>query len=447
MQKNYNLTEGNILPCLLRFTLPVLCALFLQALYGGVDLLIVGQFAATADVSGVATSSSLTAMLTQVITGLSTGITVLVGEIIGQEKPEKAAEAIGNGICLFAAAAVLITLVLVVGAEHIASLLCAPEEAYAQTVAYIRICGFGAVFIVAYNVLGAIFRGLGDSNTPLLTVAIACVCNIAGDLLFVAGLHLGAAGAAAATVMAQGLSVLISLFFIRRRTLPFTLTGDSFRLRKGLLLKELRLGAPIALQEIFVGSSFMFIQAIVNSFGVTASAGVGVAEKVSAFVMLVPSAYMQSMSAFVAQNLGAGNRTRSRRALKLSLITAFAVGVVMLCLQYFGGGVLSSLFTNDTDVISASHSYLRAYAIDSLISPMMFCFIGYFNGCEKSLFVMVQGLIGAIFVRMPIVYLVSRIPGATLFMLGLGTVASSCVQMSLCVGYDLYLSRRTRTQD
>ena len=429
---------------LMRFTIPVLFALFLQALYSGVDLMIVGQFAETADVSGVASGTSLTMTLTQVITGLSTGITVLVGEKIGQKRPDEAGRAIGCGICLFAAAALIITAVLVPGAGVIASALQAPEEAYAQTVSYIRICGMGAVFITAYNVIGAVFRGLGDSGTPLFTVAVACVTNIIGDLVFVAGFHMGAAGAAVSTVMAQALSVVISLLLIRKKELSFTLTRDSFRLKGGFIAKELKLGAPLALQEVFVGVSFMFIQAVVNTFGVTASAGVGVAEKVAAFVMLIPSAYMQSMSAFVAQNLGAGDMARARKALKLSVITAFAAGIVMLCVQYFGGGLLSAIFTADAEVIAASHSYLKAYAIDSLISPMMFCMLGYFNGCEKSVFVMVQGLIGAIGVRMPIVYLVSRIPGVTLFTLGLGTVASSVVQMTLCVAYYCLTERKKK---
>ena len=251
MGRPRSLTEGNIFSSLIRFAVPVLFTLFLQALYGGVDLLVVGQFAQTADVSGVATGSMLLQTVTMVVTGLSMGITILVGERIGRREPEDAGRAIGGGICLFACFAVLLTAVLVGGAEVLARLMHAPEHAFHQTVLYIRICGAGSLFIVAYNVLGSIFRGIGDSRTPLLTVAIACVINIFGDLLLVAGFHMGAAGAALATVAAQTVSVLVSLFLIRlrRRSLPFAFSRRHLRFHRDIIGAELRLGTPVALQE------------------------------------------------------------------------------------------------------------------------------------------------------------------------------------------------------
>lgn len=429
---------------LIRFMLPVLGALFLQALYGGVDLLIVGQFGQTADVSGVGTGSLLTGTLTQIIAGLAMGVTVLVGEHIGAGEPEEAGKDIGSGICLFAVFAVILTAVMAIGADGIASLLQAPEESFSQTSAYIRICGVGAVFIVAYNLIGAIFRGLGDSRTPLMTVAIACVCNIIGDLILVAGLQMGAAGAAVATVAAQAISVVISLVLISRKDLPFTFHRNQIRFDRAIIGKELKLGAPLALQDLCVSASFLYVQAVVNTFGVTASAGVGVAEKVCQFVMLVPSAIMQSLSAFVAQNMGAAKPERAKRALKISVPSSFGIGVLMFCAMFFGGSVLSSIFSNDPDVIAASHAYLKAYGLDSLICPMMFCFLGYFNGCEQTVFVMVQGLIGALLVRTPVVWMISRLENATLFMVGLGTPASSVVQLILCVCFYVWLARKQK---
>ena len=210
MGKTHNLTEGKILGSLIRFAVPVFFTLFLQALYGGVDLLVVGQFANTTDVSGVATGSMLLSTVTMIITGLSMGITILVGERIGKRDPEEAGRAIGSGICLFAVFAVLLTLFMTCGAEILAKLLHAPDEAFSETVTYIRICGGGSLFIVAYNVLGAIFRGIGDSKTPLITVMIACVINIGGDLLLVAVFHMGTAGAALATVAAHTVRLYFS---------------------------------------------------------------------------------------------------------------------------------------------------------------------------------------------------------------------------------------------
>lgn len=442
MNQKHSLTEGNILKSLLTFAVPVFFSLLLQALYGGADLLIVGRFADTVDVSGVATGSMLLSTVTNIITGLSMGITIAVGEKIGLKKERDAGKAIGAGIWLFAVFAVALTAFLAAGAPVLAGLLHAPEAAFVQTVRYIRICGAGAVFIVSYNVLGAVFRGIGDSKTPLLTVIIACLINIAGDLLLVAGFHMGTAGAAMATVAAQAVSVVISLILIRRRTLPFTFQKEDIHFEKQLIGKELKLGIPVGLQELLVGTSFLVIQTVVNSFGVTASAGIGVAEKVCVFIMLVPSAYMQSMSAFVAQNMGAGNPKRADRALLCGVSTAFCVGLLMGVLTFFHGDIMAAMFSSDAAVIEAAHSYLKAYAIDCLLTSFLFCFIGYFNGREKTLFVMLQGLIGAFGVRIPIVWLVSRIPGATLFRIGLATPASSLVQVTLCLGMFFWIHRK-----
>lgn len=443
MKKTQSFTEGNILSSLMAFAVPIFFTLFLQALYGGVDLLVVGQFATTGDVSGVSTGSSLLGTLTTFITGLSVGITVLVGEEIGKKNPKEAGRAIGGGICLFGVAALIFTGAVVLGASALATVLQAPEEAYIPTRQYIRICGAGGVFIVAYNVLGAIFRGIGDAKTPLMTVSIACVVNIFGDLLLVAVFHMGAAGAALATVAAQGISVAVSLWVIaKKKNLPFEFKKEMIGFHGDLIRKELKLGLPVGIQEIFVGTSFVVIQAVVNTFGVVPSAGVGIAEKVCAFVMLVPSAYAQSMSAFVAQNMGAGKPDRANKGLRYSVQTAFCVGVVMLFILFFAGDVLAGIFSREPEVIAAAHSYLKAYGVDCLISPMMFCFIGYFNGREKTLFVMLQGCIGAYLVRLPIVLLMSRVAGVTLFQLGLGTPASSLVQILMCLFYYRYVNQK-----
>ena len=433
MKKTRSLTEGSVFKSLITFAIPILFSLFLQALYGGVDLLVVGRFAGTSDVSGVASGSNLLQTVTNVITGLAMGITILVGEKIGQKKPEEAGQAIGGGICLFLVFGILLMGIMMVFAEQISVLLHAPSEAFKETTAYIRICGAGSLFIVAYNVLSAVFRGIGDSQTPLLTVCIACVVNIVGDLVLVAGCHLGAAGAALATVLAQAVSVMISFVIVSKKELPFIMKRKDIRFHGKVIGKELRLGMPVAVQEFLVGMSFLVIQTIVNTLGVTASAGVGVAEKVCVFMMLVSSAFMQSMSAFTAQNRGAGKPERAKSALRCGMVTAFLTGAFMGTLAFFHGDVLSSLFSKDLEVIAASHSYLKAYGVDCFLTPFLFCFIGYFNGCEKTLFVMIQGLIGAFGVRIPIAYAMSKLAGATLFQIGLGTPASSATQIILCL--------------
>lgn len=428
-----SLVQGNILRTLLSFAVPVLLALFLQAMYGAADLIIVGQFAGTNEQSGVASGSQLFNMVTMVITGLSMGVTVFVGDAIGSGKRERAGQGIGCGTAIFAIVALLVTAVVVPFSDQLAAWMHAPAQAFDQTSQYIRICGIGTIFITAYNVIGAVFRGIGDSKTPLLTVAIACVINIFGDLLLVAVFQMGAAGAAIATVTAQAISVACSLLLIRRKTLPFAFSLRWVRLEPTCTSRILKIGIPIALQELLVQFSFLFIQVVVNAMGVAQSAAVGVAEKVCVFLMLVASAYMQSIAAFVAQNNGAGQFQRSRKALFYGIKTALAAGAVMGALAFWGGSVLSSIFSNEPLVIANAHAYLKAYAIDCLLTAVLFCFVGYFNGCGKTAFVMIQGVVGAFCVRIPVVYFVSRLEHITLFHIGLATPISSIAQIILCV--------------
>ena len=441
MKKQFDFTEGPILKPLLLFVGPVLFALFLQATYGAVDLLVVGQFAQAADVSAVSTGSQIMMTLTNLVSSLAMGMTIFLGQKIGEKKAKEGGQIVGSGIMLFALIAVILTALSILFAGAFSRVMQAPPEAFDLTVSYVRICGLGFLVIIAYNLIGSIFRGLGDSKTPLITVAIACICNVVGDLFFVAVLHLGAAGAAIATVIAQMVSVMLSLIMIRKKTLPFTLEKSMLRWEGSIVKKVLSLGTPIALQDFLVGISFLVIMAIVNALGLTASAGVGVAGKVCAFIMLVPSAFSQAMSAFVAQNRGAGKPDRAARGLKIAIGFSFLCGALMFWLAFFHGDLLSGIFAKGEDVIAASTDYLKAYAIDCLLTCFLFCFIGFFNGMECTKFVMVQGIIGAFLVRVPVSFLMSRQDPVSLFHIGLATPCSTIVQILLCVACLFYLRK------
>lgn len=442
MEKSADFTQGKILTPLLGFAVPVLLAMLLQAMYGAVDLLIVGQFGSAADVSAVATGGQVMQTITSVIVGLAMGTTILVGQKIGEKKPEEAGNIIGSGIVLFAVLGIVITGLMLLFASPLCELMRAPKEAFDKTVQYVQICSGGALFIVAYNVLASVFRGIGDSKTPLMTVLIACFINIGGDLLFVAVFHMAAAGAALATVIAQTVSVVISFAVIKKKGMPFPFSRKNIKPDKRLIAATMRMGFPIALQDGLVSMSFLAITMIVNSLGVIASAGVGVAEKLCMFIMLVPSSFMQSMSAFVAQNIGAGKLTRAKKAMAYGMITSFGFGLVMFYAAFFHGDILSNVFTKDAQVIAASAQYLKAYGIDCMLTAFLFCFIGYFNGCGKTTFVMIQGIIGAFAVRIPVSYLMSQILPVSLFKVGLATPCSSIVQIILCVVY-FYITGRS----
>lgn len=433
MKERDDFTTGRILVPLLRFAVPVLFALFLQATYGAVDLLIVGQFASSADVSAVSTGSQIMQTFTGLVSSFAVGITVFVGQKIGEGNAAESNRIIGAGIYLFAVVGIIMSLLVVVLAVPVAHIMQAPEEAFDYTVSYIRICGGGLLVIIAYNLLGSIFRGFGDADTPFKTVLIACAANIAGDLLLVAVFHMGTAGAAIATVAAQAISVLASVVIIKRKKLLADFRPSMIRWNAMISRKIVFIGTPIALQDLLVGISFLVILAIVNTLGVIASAGVGIAERLCTFLMLVPIAFMQSMTAFVAQNRGAGKPDRAVKALKYALAVSCAFGFTMGLMSFFNGKMLAGIFANDTAVIAAAAEYLKAYSIDCLLTCFLFCFIGFFNGMEMTRFVMLQGVAGAFLMRVPVSYIMSKVFAGSLFAIGLATPCSSVLQILMCL--------------
>ena len=440
MKTETDFTRGPIVGPLLRFSLPILLALFLQALYGAVDLLVVGKYAAAADLSGVAVGSQIMMTITQLISSFAMGTTILLGQKIGEGDRASGGRIIGTSIVLFFAVGVALTALIPLLSGALAQAMNAPAEAFAETKRYIAICGGGSVMIVAYNVLGSVMRGMGDSRTPLITVAIASVCNITGDLLLIKGLSMGAAGAAIATVASQTVSVLVSFLLLKRRTLPLALTRRELRLDGDIARRITTFGAPISLQSLLVGLSFLVILAITNRLGLIASAGVGVAEKVCAFIMLVPEAFMQSMSAYVAQNTGARQPERALRGLRIAIGLSTAFGVVMFYTAFFHGDLLCAIFARDEDVILAGFDYLRAYAVDCMFTCFLFCFIGFFNGLGRTAFVMAQGICAAFLIRIPVAYLMSVKTGR-LFYIGLSVPCSTIAQITVCF---LFLSHVKR---
>ncbi len=275
-------------------------------------------------------------------------------------------------------------------------------------------------------------------------MAIAAVINIFGDLFCVCVLHMGAAGAAAATVASQAFSLLISYLLIRRMELPFPFSKKQLRWNGDLIKRVTGLGFPIALSDFLVGLSFLVIVAIVNVLGVTASAGVGVAEKVCGFIMLVPSAFGQSMAAFAAQNYGAGKLERARKGLLYGLAVSWGIGAIMAYLSFFHGDLLCGIFAREPDVIAAGWQYLKAYGIDCLLTPIFFNLAGFFNGCGRTRFVMAENLIGGIGIRLPVSYLMSKVKPVSLFRIGLATPMASFVQNVLCVVYFVMLEKQQK---
>lgn len=433
-------TQGNILKKLVAFMMPILGALILQAAYGAVDLLVVGRFGSTSGLSAVSTGSQVLNLVTFVVIQFAMGITVLIARYLGEKRPERIGAVIGGGAVVFTMMSVALFIAMVGFARPISVLMQAPAEAVDLTASYVRICGAGIFFIVAYNLLSAIFRGLGDSKSPLLFVLVACIVNIIGDLVLVAGLHMDAAGAAIATVTAQALSVIFAVMLLLKKALPFAITKKDFRLNTQCR-KFLKIGLPLALQEFLTQISFLALCAFVNRLGLEASSGYGVACKIVNFAMLVPSSLMQSMASFVSQNIGAGKKKRAKQSMFTGIGVGLAVGCVVFVLVLFKGDVLCSAFSTDAAVIQNGFAYLKGFAPETLVTAILFSMVGYFNGNNKTVWVMTQGLLQTLLVRLPLAYFMSIQPNSSLTKIGLAAPVATTVGIVLNVGFFIYLNR------
>ena len=433
-------TQGNILEKLVAFMMPILGALILQAAYGAVDLLVVGRFGSTSGLCAVSTGSQVLNLVSFVVIQFAMGITVLIARYLGEKRPERIGAVIGGGVVVFTMMSVALLIAMVGFARPISVLMQAPAEAVDLTASYVRICGAGIFFIVAYNLLSAIFRGLGDSKSPLLFVLVACIVNIIGDLVLVAGLHMDAAGAAIATVTAQALSVVFAVMLLLKKDLPFAITKKDFRLNPQCR-KFLKIGLPLALQEFLTQISFLALCAFVNRLGLEASSGYGVACKIVNFAMLVPSSLMQSMASFVSQNIGAGKKKRAKQSMFTGIGVGLAVGCVVFVLVLFKGDVLCSVFSTDAAVIQNGFAYLKGFAPETLVTAILFSMVGYFNGNNKTVWVMTQGLIQTLLVRLPLAYFMSIQPNASLTKIGLAAPVATTVGIFLNIGFFIYLNR------
>lgn len=447
MNRDLDLTKGNVLRVLCKFTVPILFSILLQTAYGTADLMIVGWFSGVADVSGVTIGSQIMQTVTAGYIGLAMGTTVLLGRFIGSGEPEHASKIVGVSIALFALLSVVSTILLVVFRGAIAIAMQTPSESMTQTMQYLLITGLGTTFIVFYNLIASVFRGIGDSKTPLVTVAIACVINIILDLIFVGVFNFGANGAALATVIAQGGSVLASFLMLRKRKLAFEVKAKDIKLDKVTSGRIISIGLPIAVQGMLVSLSFLFITAIINDFGVTASAAVGIVSKISVLIMILPQGFSQALAAFTAQNMGAKKLERAKRALIYSIVISLVFGIITGYISAFHGTIFTRIFTSNLEVTNSALQYLKSYSIDCLFVAFMFSFCGYFNGCGKTKFVMIQSVGCAFLIRIPLSYLFSTLENTSLFLIGLATPAATFVQIFMCVIYYIHTNKKYKYDD
>lgn len=438
------LTSGSVMKNLLFFSLPYLLSFFLQTLYGMADLLIIGQFGSVADTTAVSVGSQVMHMLTVMIVGLAMGATVNIGQAIGGRDNRRAALFTGNTVTLFMGLSSVLTLLLLVLRSAIVSAVSTPADAAAGTVDYLTICFIGIPFITAYNIISAVFRGMGDSKSPMYFIAVACAANIALDYLFIGVLGMGPAGAALGTVLSQAISVIISLIVIKRRSTGLALTKADIRPNKQIIGKILKIGIPVAMQDGFIQIAFMVITVIANRRGLNDAAAVGIVEKIIGFLFLVPSSMLSAVSALGAQNIGAQKPERARKTLLYAIFIAAGFGgTVAVIMQFLSSGAVS-LFTDSAVVTRLGGEYLRGYAWDCLFAGIHFAFSGYFCACGKSGISFMHNMIAILLVRIPGAYFMSSMFPGTLYPMGLATAAGSLLSAIICAAAFIILIKKEK---
>ena len=428
-----DLTSGSVFRNVIYFSLPYFLSYFLQTLYGMADLFIVGQFDGVASTTAVSIGSQVMHMLTVMIVGLAMGATVSIGQSIGAGDKKRASVFVGNTVILFMGISLVLSVLLLFFVKPAVAVMSTPAEAVSGTAAYLTICFLGIPFITAYNVISSIFRGLGDSKSPMYFIAVACAMNIILDYLFIGFFHLGASGAALGTTLSQACSVLFALIAIKRKQTGLSLSGDCFRPQKKPLGKILNIGIPVALQDGFIQIAFIIITIIANRRGLNAAAAVGIVEKIISFLFLIPSSMLSTVSALAAQNIGAGKYDRAKQTLRYAMMIAIGFGLVVSILIQFIAAPVVGLFTADAAVILLGAQYIRGYIWDCIFAGVHFSFSGYFCACGRSGISFLHNLIAILCVRIPGVYLTSKIFPHTLFPMGLATATGSLLSVIICI--------------
>lgn len=439
-----DLTKGSVFRNIIVFSLPYLLSYFLQTLYGMADLFIVGQFHGVDSITAVSVGSQVMHMLTVMIVGLAMGATVTIGKAVGARQPEKVSITVGNTIVIFMGLSVAIMLLLLLLVKPIVAAVSTPQEAVSGTIMYLMVCFIGIPFITAYNIISSIFRGLGDSKSPMYFIAVACVANILLDYLFIGVFHLGAMGAALGTTLAQMVSVIVALTIIVKRKTGILLQKGDFKLQPDIIGQILKIGIPIAVQDGFIQIAFMVITVIANQRGLNDAAAVGIVEKIIGVVFLVPSTLLSAVSALSAQNIGAGKHERAEATLRYAIIMAAAFGLVISVIVQFTGSSIVGIFTEDRQVILLGNQYLKAYIWDCMFAGIHFSFSGYFCACGLSGISFLHNALAIVLVRVPGAFLASKYFADTLYPMGMAAPAGSLLSVIVCVIAFIWIKKTSK---
>lgn len=436
MRNQRDLTRGPLLSTLLSFAMPFFAANLLQALYGAVDLLVVGRFATgVADVSAVACGSQVMTLVIMFVIGLTVAGTVLIGKFYGAKDLQQVRRTVGTMLSCFIIGSILLTALMFAVASPVLRFIQTPGEAFVAARDYIDICSAGTIFIFGYNAFSAILRGVGNSRSPMIFVGIACFCNLLADLLLVGYFKMGPAGAAYATVASQAISMIFAVVYIKRQKFLFDFRLSSFKIDWRLAWKLLAIGLPLSIQSMLIDLSFMLIFSIVNTIGVAASAGYGICCRLNGFTMLPSISLGMALTAIVAQNLGAGKPDRAIASFKLGVVVAMSIATVFFCWMEFWPASAFAFFTHDAETIAAGSLYMKSFCFDVLLVSWVFCANGLLNGSGHTRFTFVNNVLPTFLIRVPVAWFISKLPDATLYGIGAAAPLASTLSIVITILY------------
>lgn len=437
-----DLTKGSILGNIMTFSLPYMLAYFLQILYGLADLFIIGQYCDVDSTTAVSNGAQVMYLLTCTVIGLAMGTTVRTAYAVGAKDNKRASQIIGNSITMFLVISIVMAIILLICRNGIVSLINTPSEAIKGTKNYLTVCFIGIPFIMAYNIIASIFRGLGDSKSPMYLVAIACTVNIILDYFFIGFMGWGSIGAALGTTLSQIFSVIISLIAIRKHLDIFEIKTENLKPKRQIIMDILKIGIPIAMQDGFIQVAFIAITIIANGRGLYDAAAVGIVEKFIGLVFIVPSAMLSSISAIASQNIGAKQIDRAKRTMWTAMLITTTYGIIVSIILQFIPDMAIRIFTNDTHVIILGAEYLRGYVWDCIFAGIHFCFSGFFTACGYSLISFIHNFTAIVTARIPLSYIASKMYPDTLYPMGLAICVGSLVSCIICVVAYQWLRKR-----
>lgn len=368
-----NMTEGKPLPLIISFTLPLMVGNIFQQMYTVVDTMVVGKTLQVGALAALGAADWLNWLVLGVVSGLAQGFGILMAQQFGAKHYDALKQTIGCSVLLSAISAAVLILLGQAAIIPILTLLKTPPEILPDSVLYLRIMFAGIPAVLFYNLLAALLRSLGDGKTPLYAMIVASITNIALDLLFVPVFHWGIAGAAIATVIAQGVSGFYCLVRLRRIDI-LAMERSCFRLEGRLAARLVMLGLPMAAQNAIIAVGGMIIQGVVNSFGVVFIAGYTAANKMYGLLEMAAISFGYAMVTYVGQNLGAGKPDRIRQGVKTASIVSVAVSaLICTAMLLLGRLILSGFISGTPEVAEQALGIAYAYlTIMSLCLPVLY---------------------------------------------------------------------------